>query len=352
MSLKLERDLNPTSRSQFSRAKLAAQSKNSDYAISLIQAVLKTEPLFLEGRRYLRVIEIQKYNALSTFAKGLLMTNIGSVAMKLSGIAKKEPAEQMAVAEEVLEVDPFNVKANTVIADAGNTLGYPDFEAFAYETLAEGKPNDKVTLNTLAAAYMKMKVYEKAINTYLRILEIDRGDGDALSGLKNAEAAHASKKDWEKGDNEPEGEKWRKALKSKKEAEDLEQSAKVVKSTEAIDEQIQINYQKHQAEPTNPAYSKAIAKLFVQKNDYANAIPFYQHAFEVENKIDTSLEKIIGDLKLKKAEQELQKLRAALATQTDPDQQAQYQAEIDQKEKELNEVRLEQAESRVKAQPN
>ena len=61
MSLKQERDLNATSRNQVNRAKLAAQSKNYDYAISLMMAVLRDEPLFLDGRRFLRAIEIQKY---------------------------------------------------------------------------------------------------------------------------------------------------------------------------------------------------------------------------------------------------------------------------------------------------
>jgi tetratricopeptide (TPR) repeat protein len=55
---------------------------------------------------------------------------------------------------------------------------------------------------------------------------------------------------------------------------------------------------------------------------------------------------------LKKAEQELQELRDTLAGQTDPEQQAQAQAAIEQKEKELNEARLFLAEARVKAQPN
>jgi len=58
MSLKSERDLNPTGRNQVNRAKTAAQSKNYDYAITLLQATLKDEPLFLEGRRFLRAVEI------------------------------------------------------------------------------------------------------------------------------------------------------------------------------------------------------------------------------------------------------------------------------------------------------
>jgi tetratricopeptide (TPR) repeat protein len=196
-------------------------------------------------------------------------------------------------------------------------------------------------------AYMKMKDAVKAEKTYERILEIDPRDGDALSGLKNASAAHASKSGgWETATD------YRGVLKDVHGAVKLEQDAKVVKSADAIEEQIQVNFQKHQAEPNNPLYSKAIAQLFLQKNDFGNAVDWFESAYVAGNKIDSSLEKTIGDLRLRKAEQELQELRASLAGLTDPEQQAQQQAAIEQKETELNRVRLSLAEARVRAQPN
>jgi tetratricopeptide (TPR) repeat protein len=348
MSLKTERDLNQSQRGMVNRAKAAYQSQNYDYAISLFQAVLKEEPLLLEGRRYLRAVELKKYTTLSSFAKQMISMKSSSAAMKLSGIGKKEPAEQLVLAEEVLAQDPFHPKANVVIADAGAALGYLEFRAFAYETLAEGKPKDKAILNTLAATYMELKDPLKAEKTYDRILEIDPRDGDALSGLKNASAAHASRS----GGWETEGSDYRNALKDKNEAVELEQSSKVVKSAEAIEEHIQINYAKYQAEPNNPLHAKAIAQLYVQKDDYASAIPWYEHAFEAGDKVDSSLGKTIGDLKLKKTERELRELTEAHAQQTDPELQAQYLAAIEEKEKELNDVRLFLAEARVRAYPN
>jgi tetratricopeptide (TPR) repeat protein len=126
----------------------------------------------------------------------------------------------------------------------------------------------------------------------------------------------------------------------------------VVKSADEIEEQIALNYQKHEAEPTNPAHSKTIAQLFVQKNDYGSAVQWYEHAFEAGGRIDSSLEKVIGDLRLKKTEQELQELHHELVAQTHPELQAQTQAAIEQKKKELDGVRLFQAEARVRAQPN
>lgn len=346
MSLKSERDLSPNARSLVTRAGQAAVSKNFDYAINLMQGALKEEPLFLEGRRKLRAWEIAKYKGMSSFAKQMLSVKVSAAAMKLTGLGKKEPAEQLALAEEVLELDPYNQKANVVIGDAGTALGFLDFKAFAYETMAEGKP-DKATLNTLAHTYMEMKEASKAEATYNRILEIDPRDGDALSGLKNASAAHASKSGgWETAKD------YRGALKNKEESEQLEQSAKVVKSADAIEEQIQLHYQKYQEQPTNPLHSKAIAQLYREKNDYAAAIPWFEAAYEAGGKIDSALEKTIGDLKLKKAEQELNQLRTDMAAQTDPDTLGQYQVAIEQKEQELAQARLELAEARVKAQPN
>jgi tetratricopeptide (TPR) repeat protein len=347
MSLKTERDLNPTSRNQVNRAKTAAQSKNFDYAITLMQAVLKDEPLFLEGRVFLRRIEMQKYKSTGAFARQMAGMRLSGSLIKLT-TGKKTPQEQLIQAEEILVQDPYNLKANTVIGEAGVALGYPEFKCFAYETLKEGKPTDKAILNSLAEAYMEAKEAAKAEKIYGEILEMDPRDGDALSGLKNASAAHASRSGgWETANND-----YRNVLKSKSEAEQLEKESKIVKSSEGIDDQIRVNFEKHEAEPANPTHSKAIAALFVQKNDYKSAIDWYEHAFVAGGKTDSALEKTIGDLRLKKTDQELLKLREEWAAQTEPELQAQAQIAIDRKLDELNEVRLFQAEARVRAQPN
>jgi tetratricopeptide (TPR) repeat protein len=353
MSLKKLRDLNPTSRNQVERAKTAIQSKNYDYAIALLQAVLKDEPLFLEGRQTLRAVEIQKYKSTGTLTRQMANMRIGAQLVKIT--AKKTPQEQLIAAEETLTIDPYNQKANVTIGDAGTTLGYPAFKCFAYETLVESKsdakPGDKSViafLRPLAEAYMEDKQPEKAERTYERILGIDPRDGDALSGLKNASAAKTHE-NWQEAEKDDD---FRKALKSKEESDTLEQESKVVKSSDAIQEQIDANYAKHQADPKNPVHSKQIASLMEQRNDFAGAIPWYEHAYTAGDSIDSALEKKIGDLKVRANEVELQQLRATLAEQTDPELQAQYQAAIEEKEKEFDTIRLSIAEARVKAQPS
>ena len=349
MSLKTERDLNPTSRNSLGRAKTAAQSKNFDYAITLLQSLLKDEPLFLDGRKLLRAVEINKNKTKTGFSlKSMgLSGSLGGLKM---GASKKTPQEQLIQAEEILVTDPYSVKANQMIGEAGMALGYPEFKCFAYETLREGKPTDKAILNTLAEAYMEAKEAAKAEKVYENILEIYPTDGEALSGLKNALAAKSQKEGkWEEAEKAGD---FRASLKDKDESNQLEQEAKTVMGADAIEELIQVNFARHQADPENPNHSKEIAKLYEKRNDYGSAASWYEHAFEAGNRIDSSLEKTIGDLKLKKAEQELQILQEQAAGATEPEQQAAIQAALVEKEKELNDVRLFQAEARVRAQPN
>jgi len=343
--------LNPTSRNQLARAKTAAQSGNFDYAITLLQSLLKDEPLYLEGRKLLRAVEINKNKKKTGFSlKSMgLSGGLSGVGLKM-GASKKSPQEQLIQAEEMLASDPYSTKANQMIGDAGAALGYPEFKCFAYETLREGKPTDKAILNTLAEAYMEAKEAAKAEKVYENILEIYPTDGEALSGLKNALAAKSHKEgNWEQAEKDGD---FRKSLENSKMSNQLEQESKVVKSADAIEDLIQVNFARHQAEPENPNHSKAIAKLYEQRNDYGSAASWYEHAFEAGNRIDSSLEKTIGDLKLKKAEQELQGLHAQAAEELDPAQQEAVQAALVEKEKELNDVRLFQAEARVRAQPN
>lgn len=342
MSLKTERDLNTNCRNQVNRAKTAAQSKNYDYAITLLQAVLKEEPLFLEGRRYLRAVEIQKFKAQGTFTR-----QMASMRMSVSKY-KGTPQEQLIQAEEALVSDPYQLKANTAIGEAGIALGFPEFKCFAFETLRDGKPTDKAILNQLATAYMEAKDPEKAEKTYEAILVIDPADGDALSGLKNASAARSHEK-W--GEAEKTG-NYREALNNEKQAAQLETEGKVVKTADAIAEQIQVNYEKYQADPTNPTHPKQIAKLYETRNDFTSAHQWYKYAFDVGNGTDSSLEKVIGDLKLRASEQEIFNLKAQLAAEPDETAKAQLQEALTAKENELNIVRLELAEARVKAQPN
>ncbi|PAW78236.1 MAG: hypothetical protein B9S32_08580 [Verrucomicrobia bacterium Tous-C9LFEB] len=340
MPLKTESELSAVQRDSFNRARSALNARNYDYTISLMQGLLKTEPLFLEGRRMLRAAAIQKYKALSGFSKQMTSVKVAGMVVKASA-GKKQPNDALILAEEILAVDPYNGKGNEMIAEAALALNEPELGAMAYETVKEGNPKDKGNLIRLADVYMKMGDFPKAEKTYAQVLEIDPRDGDALHGMKSASAAHASRSGgWDSATD------YRDIIKNKDEAKALEQANRVVKSDEAIDEQIAQLYEKVQSEPANLNPPKQIAQLCEQKEDFQSAIQWYEYTFDAGKRTDNSLEKKIDDLKMAVLDRQLSDARKAA---TDDPAQAEQLKEL---EHQRNLVLLDMSKRRVEKYPN
>ena len=69
-----------------------------------------------------------------------------------------------------------------------------------------------------------------------------------------------------------------------------------------IEEQIQLNYEKHEDEPLNPIYPREIGRLYTQISRFANAIPWFEMAFQAGGEVDSSLKNLINDSRLKAGE--------------------------------------------------
>jgi tetratricopeptide (TPR) repeat protein len=340
MALKTESELTAPQRDTVNRARSALSARNYDYAITLLLGLVKSEPLFLEGRRLLRASAIQKYKSLSGFARQMTGVKIAGLVLKASA-GKREPLEAMSLAEDILAVDPYNRKGNELVGEAGVALEELEITAMAYETYKEGNPKDKKNLMHLGDLYMKMGEFPRAEQTYSAILEFDPRDGEAVHGMKNASAANASRSGgWDSASD------YRDLIKDKEEAKRLEQANRVVKSDVAIDDLIAQAYEKVQAEPSNLNHPKRIAQLCEQKEDFASAIQWYTYTYEAGGRTDNSLEKKIDDLKMTVLDHKFEALKEAAAT--DP-AVAQQLAEI---EKERSLVLLDTAKRRVEKYPN
>ena len=339
-TVKSEKELEASSLDLWKRAKSAAETNNRDYAISLIQNLLKAEPSFIDGRRYLRTVEIAKYKTLSAMSKKLNDVKTMAGAMRASSAVKKNPLDALVAAEEVLGFDPYHDKASEVLFDAGQSLELYDISILAYETLAEGNPKKTTQLNQLATLCLKIENYEKAIWAFEKIVAIDPRNTDAQSGLKNATARFASKSGgWDKAQD------FRGALKDKDESIRIEQESKVNKSADAVAEQIARLYAQSQENPTNLNYPKQIAGLYDQIGDYENAVAWYEHTYNAGGATDASLEKIIDTLKLRQIDKQI--ADAAANAAADPAWADYHQQLVDYKKQ----LHLETAKKRVDKYP-
>jgi tetratricopeptide (TPR) repeat protein len=313
--------LTPQQQELLKRAREASDRSTHDYAITLLRQIVTEVPSHLEARRLLRANELLKFKTVSSFSKSVLSVKIAPLGIKGRSALKKAPAEAMEIAEEMLLLDPTSEQGNNLLAEAALAADMVEVALLAYETLRDAKPTDVENLKNLGHTYLKAKQSLKAQNTFEAALRIKPNDGDALKGMKDSSAAHASESgSWEEGGD------YRKSLKSADEAKLLEQASKVVKSEEAINEQLALLYQEYEANNQNISVVLKIADLCERKNDFESAIAYFEWAYSLTNKADSEIEKRIHRIRIKTIEDRIQTQRASINSASAEDKQTQETA--------------------------
>ena len=186
MAVKTERELSEHVRVHWLKAVTAIERSHFDYAISLLQSVLKKEPEFLTARQLLRRAEVTKQRA-----ERRSFFNISTSAisiMKAQRELKKNPRRAVEMIEKVLEDEPYNRQANLVLKQAALAASWPEIGVFALRTLLEEKPGDTSILHELGRLYHQLGDSEKEAEIYHRITEIDLLDADAARLCRDASA--------------------------------------------------------------------------------------------------------------------------------------------------------------------
>lgn len=330
----------------FKRAKEASNRSNHEYAVTLLKQIVIETPTHLEARRMLRANELLHYKTVSTLKKKMSGVKIAPLTMKAGGALKKSPQDALKIAEDILEIDPTNAQGNELLAEAGKVMSMPSLVVLAFETLRDANPDKLDILKKLGSAYIENEEYEKALKTFERAVELAPSDGDAQKGMKDASARHASQKgSWESGDD------YRDSLKNADKAKELEQESRVVKSTEAIDEELERLSQKYSENNNDLNTVKKIADLYERKNDFSSSIQWYEYAFGLGDNTDPEIEKKIHSLKIKQIEINIQEKEKEMET-APPENQSALQTELDQLLSQEAEFKLSSAKDRVDRYPN
>src|SRR5690348_7957877 len=135
----LPRDL----RVLFTKGNEALQRDNFDYAIDLFNQVLAREPTLYDCRKALRAAQQGKAGNGGGFMKKLFATASSQPAIAKGEIAlRKDPAEAMQIAEQILNHDPNNSGAHRLVVKAATALEYQRTAVMSLEILARNSPKD------------------------------------------------------------------------------------------------------------------------------------------------------------------------------------------------------------------
>ena len=346
MPIKNEKDLTENARTLWLKAASAMELRNFGYAITLLQAVLKETPEFLEARKWLRKAEIA-----ATKGKKSLFGLSGST-FKGSGTIKKDPMAAMELAEKSLETDPYNTQANHLLKEAAIAAGCLEIAQFALETLVESNPKDTKILHELGLFFYDHDESDKAIDIFNKILEINPNDLVANKRSKDASARFSMSKDGWAEVAESGGQKdYRSLIKDTDLAVSLEQQNRVVKSVEMIDQQLVELYARSELEPENVDVARRIGSLFEQKDEWDSAIWWYSRAFELTKNTDAAIARKVSELQLKQLDIAIESREKFLSKAPNHEQAPQYQKELEDLRIQKNETLIGDARKRVERNP-
>jgi tetratricopeptide (TPR) repeat protein len=307
-----EKQLNEVSRDAralFTRGTQALAQDNLDYAITLLNQALETEPGFFDCRKALRDAQMRKAGdgGGGFFKKMLSRAGSSPQEAKARMALGKNPAEAMAIAEQMLNSDPNSSAAHRIIVDAGNALEMPRTVAMSYEVLVKNSPKDKDLAIEFARAVSAIGEGSRAENILMELLREMPGDGDLNMALKDLSA----RKTMDEGGYaalEGGGGSYRDILKDKKEAESLEQEKRVQKSEDVTERLIAEYEERLQTETNNIKLVRSLAELYTQKKQFDRALELYDRVKKSDMGNDPSLDQSIAGTVVKRFDFQLEQL--------------------------------------------
>ncbi len=350
MPITTDKDLKDNVRALWLKALSAVELRNYGYAISLINAVLKDSPGFIDGRRMLRKAEIQNTKGKKT----AFLSGLSTASMKGSGMVKKDPVAAMELAEKTLESDPFNRGANDLLKEAARAAGYPEIAAFALETLVDGNPKDTKLMHELGEQYNAMGDSDRAVKIYTKISEVNPSDMIAIKKSKDAAASATMKSGgWETAKD------YRDLMKNKDQAVALEQQGRVVKDVNMIDAQLAELSQKYEEQPESVDIVRRIAMLCEQKfsvtdagEDLDQAIQWYSYANDLTKGADPAIGRKLTDMQMRRQDADIKALEDWFAAGGDQHEEAaQYREQLDGLKQAKAESLISDARKRVERNP-
>jgi tetratricopeptide (TPR) repeat protein len=333
-------DLRASLRELHDKGIAALQKNNLDYAIQLFMQVLRAEPGCFDTRQALRATQHRRMGSRSG---GLFRKFLGSTnAMTKGRLAlRSNPAEALAVAEEILNDDPTNANAHLLLADAALEIGLPRTAILSLEVAFKANPSDRRLAERLADSCAQVGQLPRAEKLYQDLLLGDPNDPGLNEKLKNILASRTLS---EGGYQALEGGtgSYRDVLKDKDRAVLLEQEQRTVQDADVAGRLLSDVLSRLAQDPANVRLLREAAQLHEKRNDHAAAIAAYQQVLGVGGVQDPLVLKAIHDCRVALLDQRVQAIPPDA-----PDAEAQAEAIRAEREAYL----LEDAKARADANP-
>ncbi len=334
----LSRDLRPL----FTKGNDALQRENFDYAIDLFTHVLAKEPRVFECRKALRTAQLRKAGSGGGFFKKAWSSASSSPLLAKAQLAlRKDPAEAMQIAEQILTGDPHSSPAHRIIVEAATALEMPQTAVLSLEILLRNSPKDRELAIQFANSLADTGDIARAEKILSDLCRQSPGDNDLALALKNISARKTMGESGYEKVAEGTG-SYRDILKDKEEAASLEQQNRHVKPEDSAERLIKEYEARLATEPNSIKMIRSLAELYTEKKQFDRALSYYERIKVMDVGSDASLDSAIATTMVRKFDHQLSQLDL-----TAPD----YEEKVAQIEADKQAYRLAECQKRVERFP-
>ncbi|MGP8202144.1 MAG: tetratricopeptide repeat protein [Limisphaerales bacterium] len=295
-------------REQYEKGKSAFDRKNFDYAIAIFNQVLAQEPAFYDCREALRASQFKKAGGGGGFFKKMLSGAGNSPLLAKGQLAlMKDPVDALKIAEQILNSDPNSAAGHKLLGEAAMLAELPKTAILSLEIATKASPKDEDIRKNLARAYSAAGEGDKAEAIFAELMRLHPTDLRLVQELKDISAQKTLS---EGGYEALAGGKgsYRDILKDKDQAVAMEQESRQVKSEDLAIKEIAKYEEQLAKEPGNLKLLRNVAELYDQQKDFDKALATYQRIVDQEGNTDASLQKVIGETKVRKFNHAIEQL--------------------------------------------
>jgi tetratricopeptide (TPR) repeat protein len=279
------KDAPPKAKDLFNKGFGAMERGKAEQAMDLLAAALAVCPGLLQARKFLRAAEVKIFKD----KKGGRLAHIISTATGLplylktmQQVKSGKGTEAIVTAERLLRIDPLNVRFISLFGEAAKVADLPEAGVQTLELARDHYPVDFAILKELGSLYQAVGRNADARACYEKLCELFPKDMSMLKLLKDAMALESMREDgWEA--TAEKGGTYQDMIRDKEDSQLLEKKGKAVKTSKDVDALIQDTLSKIEGEPANINYYRQVARLYVQKEMFAEAIDALQKAFEISS---------------------------------------------------------------------
>jgi tetratricopeptide (TPR) repeat protein len=296
----------------FTKASDALSRENYDYAIDLIMQVLARAPEVVEVRKALRKAQQGKAAAKGGGFFKKVFSSAGSAPQiaKAQMALSSNPAEAMAIAEQVLNADAESGPAHRIIVQAAEALDMPRTAVMSLEVLWKNHPKDKQITIQFAETLGKMGEVKLAERLLIELRAAHPNDPDVHQALKNSSATRTLDEGGYK-EAEKEGSSYRQILRNEGEAKQLEQEQRVHKTEDVTARLIEEYEGRLKSQPNQPKLMRSLAELYTQKKQFDQALAWYERLKATDYGNDPTLDQAIADIAVRKIDAQAEQLDPA-----------------------------------------